>query len=136
MSDPKNSGHRDVAARSAQDWKKSAHHGAGTWLAERFTGLALLVLTVWAAWAACKIAGTGFDGAHAFVAQPLNTALISLTVVVAIWHMYMGLRTVIEDYFDKADGRGVYLFLAFLLSLVLLAASLGGVYLVYQGGHA
>jgi len=130
------SDHRDVSARSAQDWKKSAHHGAGTWLAERFTGLALLVLTVWAAWAACKIAGTGFDGAHAFVAKPLNAALISLTVVVAIWHMYMGLRTVIEDYFDKADGRGVYLFLAFLLSLVLLAACLGGVYIVYQGGHA
>ena len=130
------SDHRDVAARSAQDWKKSAHHGAGTWLAERFTGLALLVLTVWAAWAACKIAGTGFDGAHAFVAKPLNAALISLTVVIAIWHMYMGLRTVIEDYFDKNEGRGVYLFLAFLLSLVLLAACLGGVYLVYQGGHA
>ena len=130
------SDHRDVAARSAQDWKKSAHHGAGTWLAERFTGLALLVLTVWAAWAACKIAGTGFDGAHAFVAQPLNAGLISLTVVIAIWHMHMGLRAVIEDYFDKNEGRGIYFFLAFLLSLVLLAACLGGVYLVYQGGHA
>ena len=130
------SDHRDVGARSAQDWKKSAHHGAGTWLAERFTGLALLLLTIWAAWAACKIAGTGFDGARAFVAQPLNAGLLSLTVVVAIWHSYMGLRVIVEDYFDKNEGRGVYLFLVFLLSLVLLAACLGGVYLVYQGGHA
>ena len=129
------SDHRDVASRSSQDWKKSAHHGAGTWLAERFTGLALLVLTIWAVWAACKIAGTGFDGARAFVAQPLNAGLLSLTVVVAIWHSYMGLRVIVEDYFDKNEGRGVYLFLVFLLSLVLLAACLGGVYLVYQGGH-
>ena len=130
------SDHRDVAARSAKDWKKSAHHGAGTWLAERFTGLALLVLTVWACWAAYKIAGTGFDGARAFIAQPINAGLITLTVVIAIWHMHMGLRAVIEDYFDKNEGRGFYLFLAFLLGLVLLAACLGGVYLVYQGGHA
>jgi succinate dehydrogenase / fumarate reductase membrane anchor subunit len=130
------SDHRDVGARSSQDWKKTARHGAGTWLAERFTGLALLLLTIWAAWAACQVAGTGFDGAHRFVAQPLNGMLISLTIVIAIWHMYMGLRAVIEDYFDKDDGRGVYIFIAFVLSLVLLAACLGGVYLVYQGGHA
>ncbi len=129
------SDNRDVGARSSQDWKKSAHHGAGTWLAERFTGLALLVLTVWACWAACKIAGTGFDGARAFVAQPLNAALITLTVVIAIWHSYMGLRVVVEDYIDKSEGRGFYLFLVFLFSLVLLAACIGGVYLVYQGGH-
>ena len=129
------SDHRDVGARSAQDWKKSAHHGAGTWLAERFTGLALLVLTAWAAWAAYTISGTGFDGARAFIAQPLNAGILSLTLVVAIWHSYMGLRVIIEDYFDKNEGRGFYLFLAFLLSLVLLVAGLGGLYLVYQGGH-
>jgi len=129
------SDHRDVGARSAQDWKKSAHHGAGTWLAERFTGLALLVLTVWAAWFAYEAMNIGFDKVRTLVAQPLNAALLSLTLVVAIWHSYMGLRVVVEDYFDKNEGRGVYLFLVFLLSLVLLAAGLGGVYLVYQGGH-
>jgi succinate dehydrogenase / fumarate reductase, membrane anchor subunit len=129
------SDHRDVGARSAQDWKKSAHHGAGTWLAERFTGLALLVLTIWAAWAAYTISGTGFDGAKAFIALPLNAAILSLTIVVAIWHSYMGLRVIVEDYFDKTEGRGFLLFLVFLLSLVLLVAGLGGVYLVYQGGH-
>jgi succinate dehydrogenase / fumarate reductase membrane anchor subunit len=129
------SDHRDVAARSAQDWKKSAHHGAGTWLAERFTGLALLILTVWAVWAAYEMAGTGFDGARTFVARPVNAAILSLGIVVAVWHGYLGLRVVVEDYFDKNEGRGFLLFLVFLLSLVLLAAGLGGVYLVYQGGH-
>lgn len=130
------SDHRDVGARSSQDWKKSAHHGAGTWLSERFSGLALLVLTVWAAWAAFQVAGTGFDGARQFITQPLNAGILSLTLVVAIWHSYLGLRVIIEDYFDKNEGRGVFLFLVFLFSLVLLAAALGGVYLVYQGGHA
>ena len=129
------SDHRDVASRSSQDWKKSAHHGAGTWLAERFTGVALVALTAWGCWAAWQIANTGFEGARKFVATPLNAGLLSLTIIVAIWHMYMGLRTVVEDYIDKSEGRGFYLFLCFLLSLVLLAAGLGGVYLVYQGGH-
>ncbi len=130
------SDHRDVGARSAKDWKASSHHGAGTWLAERFSSVLLVFLTAWAAWAACQIANTGFDGARHFVQQPLNAALISLTVVVSIWHMYMGLRVVVEDYIDKNEGRGFYLFLVFLLSLVILAACLGGVYLVYQGGRA
>jgi succinate dehydrogenase / fumarate reductase membrane anchor subunit len=136
MSDPKNSGHRDVGARSAQDWKKSARHGAGTWLAERFYSLVLVPLTAWAAWAGFKVCDTRIGQVKAFIAQPLHALLISLTVAVAIWHMYLGLRTVIEDYFDQDEGRGVVLFVAFLLSLVLLIASLGSIYLIYLESHA
>ncbi len=129
------SDHRDVAARSSQDWKKSAHHGAGTWLAERFSGLALLVLILWSSWFAYQAVNIGFDQVKSLVAQPLNAGLIALTLIVAIWHSYMGLRVIVEDYFDKNEGRGFYLFLVFLLCLVLLVASVGGIYLVYQGGH-
>lgn len=123
---------RDLIGRSVADWKKSEHHGAGTWLAERLTSIVLAVLTLWAACSAVTLVGGGFDAAFAFVKAPLNAALIGLTAIFAVWHMYMGLRVVVEDYFDKTEGRGVFLFLLFLLSLVLLIAIGAALYLVHQ----
>ena len=121
-----------IGSRSAADWKKSEHHGAGTWLAERFSSLALVPLTLWGAYAAFSIAGGGFDAATAFVRNPVNAGLLAITIILAAWHMYMGLRVVIEDYISKNEGRGVYLFLTFLLCAAIVVASLGGIYCVYS----
>lgn len=121
-----------VGARSAADWKKSEHHGAGTWLAERFSSLALVPLTLWAAWAAYRIAGGGYQGAVDFVRMPANAGLLCITIILAAWHMYMGVRVVIEDYISREEGRGVYLFLTFLLCAAVVVASLGGIYCVYS----
>lgn len=121
-----------VGARSAADWKKSEHHGAGTWLAERFSSLALVPLTLWAAYAAYTIAGSGYDGAAAFVRVPLNAGLLAVSIILAAWHMYMGVRVVLEDYFSKEEGRGIYIFLTFLLCAAVVVASLGGIYCVYS----
>jgi succinate dehydrogenase / fumarate reductase membrane anchor subunit len=123
---------RDLIGRSVADWKKSEHHGVGTWLAERLTSVVLAVLTAWVAWSAVKLAGGGYEAAIAFVKLPLNAGLIGLTALFAVWHMYMGLRVVVEDYFDKREGLGFYLFLIFLLSLVLLVATGAALYLVHQ----
>ena len=121
-----------IGSRSAADWKKSEHHGAGTWLAERFSSLALVPLTLWGAYAAFSIAGGGFDAATAFVRNPVNAGLLAITVILAAWHMYMGLRVVIEDYISKNEGRGVYLFLTFLLCAAIVLGCLGGIYCVYS----
>ncbi len=121
-----------IGSRSAADWKKSEHHGAGTWLAERFSSLALVPLTLWGAYAAFSIAGGGFDAATAFVRNPVNAGLLAITIILAAWHMYMGLRVVIEDYISKNEGRGVYLFLTFLLCAAIVLGCLGGIYCVYS----
>ncbi|MBW8734632.1 MAG: succinate dehydrogenase, hydrophobic membrane anchor protein [Asticcacaulis sp.] len=121
-----------VGERSAADWKKSEHHGAGTWLAERFSSLALVPLTLWAAYAGFQIAGGGYKGAVDFVRVPLNAGLLAITIILGAWHMYMGLRVVIEDYFSKEEGRGVYIFLDFVLCAAIVIASLGAIYLAYS----
>ncbi|MDI7775903.1 succinate dehydrogenase, hydrophobic membrane anchor protein [Asticcacaulis sp. EMRT-3] len=123
---------RDLTGRSVADWKKSEHHGALTWLAERFSSIVLLPLTLWAAWAALQISGGGLEAALHFVRAPLNAGLIALTVLFSVWHMYMGLRVVVEDYISKEEGLGVYLFLIFLFSLALLLACGGALWLVHQ----
>jgi len=123
---------RDLIGRSVADWKKSEHHGVTTWLAERLTSVALAVLTIWVLISAVHLAGGGYDAAVAFVRVPVNAGLIGLTAIFAVWHMYLGLRVVVEDYIDKSEGLGFYLFLIFLLSLVLLLATGAALYLVHQ----
>ncbi len=118
----------DASTRSAKDWKKSTHHGAGEWLAERFTSLVLIPLTLWCAWAACQVVGGGYDKALAFVHVPLNAGLIGATVLISVWHLYMGLKAIIDDYVAKPGGRGLCLFLSFVLCLLILAATAAGLY--------
>lgn len=120
-------------SRSSKDWKKSVKHGAGEWLAERFTSLALIPLTLWGAWGATQIAGGGFEAALAFVRVPLNAGLAGLTLFLCVWHMYMGLKVIIDDYIATAGLRGLLTFLVFLLCAAVLIASLGALYLVHQG---
>lgn len=123
----------DPINRSAQSWKKSEKHGAGEWLAERFTSIALIPLVLWAAYAAFTIAGTGYDGALAFVSKPFNMLAIAATVLIAAWHMYMGVKVIIDDYIGKPGTRGFLIFLTFALSAAVVVATAGALWLVYQG---
>ncbi|EGF92223.1 succinate dehydrogenase, hydrophobic membrane anchor protein [Asticcacaulis biprosthecium C19] len=123
----------DPINRSAQSWKKSEKHGAGEWLAERFTSIALIPLTLWAAYAAFTIAGTGYDGALAFVAKPFNILAIAATMLITAWHMYMGVKVIIDDYIGKPGTRGFLLFLTFVLSAAVVVATGVALWLVYQG---
>ncbi|MBW8880885.1 MAG: succinate dehydrogenase, hydrophobic membrane anchor protein [Asticcacaulis sp.] len=123
----------DASTRSAKAWKASAKHGAGEWLAERFSSLALIPLTAWAIYAAWQIAGGGFDAALAFVKSPVNIAVIAVAMVIAAWHMYMGLKVVIDDYIGKPGTRGFLVFLVFLLCALVVIATGGALYLVYRG---
>jgi len=126
------SDNRDVGAKSVKSWKKSEHHGAGEWLAERGTSLVLIPLTLWAAYAAYTVAGGGFDAAVAFARVPLNAGLIGLTMLISVWHMYMGVKVIIDDYL-AGPMRGFSIFLTFLLSAVLVIATGYALFVLHQG---
>lgn len=123
---------RDVGAKSVKSWKKSEHHGAGEWLAERGTSLVLIPLTLWAAYATFQIAGSSFDDTIAFVRLPLNMALIALTMLISVWHMYMGVKVIIDDYL-AGPMRTVSIFLTFLLSAALVLATGYALFVLHQG---
>jgi len=95
-------------------------HGVGHFIAQRVTAIALIVLVSWAAWSAIDIARGDYDSVATWLRSPLNAALASLTAVAAFWHMQLGVRTIIEDYFAKASTK------AALLVLNIFVAWLGG----------
>lgn len=112
----------------------SAHHGAGVWIKERVSSLILVPLTLWGLWAAWSIANTGYEGALAFLRNPVNAALLAVTVLVSIYHMHLGLRVVIEDYLHKALGKGLSLFLNFVFCAALAVATIVSILMVAFGG--
>ena len=131
---------RDVGAKSVKSWKKSEHHGAGEWLAERGTSLVLIPLILWAFWSATNWALTGpyangsdaYSFARNWVAEPLNMALIALTMLISVWHMYMGVKVIIDDYL-AGPMRTFSIFLTFLLSAALVLATGYALFVLHQG---
>lgn len=76
----------------------AAKHGVGHFIADRVTGVALIPLSIWAAFAGLKIAAGGYVMAVDWLAQPLNAVLLSLFVAAAFAHLRLAVQVVIEDY--------------------------------------
>ena len=97
----------------------SAHHGAGHWIKERVSSIALIPLTIWGLWSGAELAGGGYPGMARWISSPLNAVLLGLLVLVGLYHMQLGLRVVVEDYVHKPFGKGLLLLLNLFLCLAL-----------------
>lgn len=85
--------------------KTSEKHGAWTWIKERVSALVLIPLTLWGVVMAVAVAGMSHGEAMAYIGQPVNAAVVALGLLVAIYHMHLGLRVVIEDYLHGSTGK-------------------------------
>jgi succinate dehydrogenase / fumarate reductase membrane anchor subunit len=113
----------------------SAKHGVGHFIGQRVSAVALVILICWAFASTPGLAAGGYDGARGWLASPVNAALASLTLMTGLYHAQLGMRVVIEDYFDKPAARTVLLianaFVAWSAAAVgvisLLKVAFGGV---------
>jgi len=84
-------------ARGLGSAKEGVHH----WLAQRATALFLVFLVGWLCYALFALAGADQATARAFLAAPLNAAMLILLIVVLLYHAMLGLQVVIEDYVHR-----------------------------------
>ena len=89
----------------------SAKHGVGHFIAQRVTAMALLLLLLWGAASAVSLAHGDYDSAVVWLHAPLNAALASLLAFAGFWHMSIGMRVIVEDYFQKAGTKAALLVL-------------------------
>ncbi len=89
----------------------AAKHGAGHWLSERVTSVALVPLSLWAVCSGLTLAKVGYDGAVSWLHSPLNAVLSVLLLAVGFQHMHAGLRVVVEDYVHTNLNRSAALLL-------------------------
>ena len=104
----------------------SAKHGAGHWVSERVSAIALVPLVIWMVYAVLQLAAGDYGYAVHWIQSPLNATLTALTLAVSFWHMQAGLRVVVEDYIHKAFSKSV------LLLINLFVCALAGALAIFS----
>ncbi len=76
----------------------SAHSGTTGASHMRLTSLALLPLTIGFVWLVLSLIGQPYLDVHAILSRPLPAILLLLFILSGVYHMQLGMRTIIEDY--------------------------------------
>ena len=100
----------------------SAHSGTGHFWHERVTSVALIPLSLWFAYVMLGLAGTSEVTALQFLAHPWNAILMGAFVAFSLWHAYLGLQVVVDDYI-QTPGTKIFLMLVIRFSVIAVTAA-------------
>jgi len=100
----------------------SAHSGTGHFWHERVTSVALIPLSLWFLYAMVGLAGTSEVTALQFLAHPWNAMLMGGFVCFSLWHAYLGLQVVVDDYIHTT-GTKIFLLLAIRFAVIATGAT-------------
>jgi succinate dehydrogenase / fumarate reductase membrane anchor subunit len=107
----------------------SSHSGVKHFWRQRMTAAALIPLAIWFAWAALGLVGgseaqvLGYLTRSAF-SLPLNAILMGAFIVIALYHMVLGLQVIIDDYVHSSGGKIFLMLLMRAFALAVAAVSL------------
>jgi succinate dehydrogenase membrane anchor subunit len=107
----------------------SAKEGVEHWWSQRLTAIALVPLALWFVASLISLAGADYLAFTGWVATPLVSVLLILTILATFWHALLGTQVVIEDY---VHHEGTKLVLLVLLRFACFALGLAAVYAVLR----
>lgn len=76
----------------------AAHSGTQHFWRQRITAVALIPLAIWFGISALQFVGAQSFEVTTFFQHPLNAALMGIFMVILLYHMQIGLQSVIDDY--------------------------------------
>ena len=100
----------------------AAHSGTGHFWHERVTAVALIPLSLWFLYVMLGLSGTNEVTALQFLAHPWNAILMGAFVGFSLWHTYLGLQVVIDDYIHTA-GMKIFLMLVIRFAVIAIASA-------------
>lgn len=109
--------------------KVSEREGAGEWTAERLSSLVLIPLVLWGLWSAATVSGAGYGAVQEWFRSPVNAVLLAATLLVSIWHMFMGAKVILDDYIHRPSSSAV---LRGLVGLACLALAFASVFFIVR----
>lgn len=85
----------------------------------RLTSLALVPLTIGFVWLILSTIGKDQAAVRAILGQPVAAVLLLLFVPTSIYHMMLGMQTIIEDYVHGEHAKALSLFANMFFSAVI-----------------
>lgn len=97
----------------------ASHHGVGHWWMQRLSAVAMVPLMLWLVVGLATHTGGGYEGAVAWLGNPINTVVLVIAFGMLFYHASLGLQVVLEDYVSHTGTR-----LALVTTVRFLAALL------------
>ena len=107
----------------------SSHSGVKHFWRQRMTAAAMVPLAVWFAWSVAGLAGASevqvlFYLTRSAFGLPLNAILMGAFIIIALYHMVLGLQVIIDDYVHSAGGKIFWMLFTRAAALAVAAVSL------------
>lgn len=102
----------------------SAKEGIHHWWRQRITSIALIPLGLWAAFSLLSFPDFSYVVVHGWFQEPWNTVLMLAVVIIAYYHLALGVRVILEDYIHLTWLKVFSIILLNLASFVLCLISI------------
>ncbi len=103
----------------------AARTGAGHFVQQRASAIALLLLSPYIAWSLVTVTQRPYADILAWMAQPWNALAVILFLGVAFHHARLGVQVVIEDYITRPVTKAALLLF---VNFAAIAAIVGGAF--------
>ena len=110
----------------------SANDGTGHWWAQKLTAVALIPLTLWLVISILGMDSFAYLPVRAWIGSPLNSILLILLTISALYHSELGLQVVVEDYVH-GSAKVVTLVLFKLAHVALAVAAVYAILIISLG---
>jgi succinate dehydrogenase / fumarate reductase membrane anchor subunit len=102
----------------------AAKSGVEHWWAQRLTAIALAPLGLWFAIAMLRFETLAYTEVVAWLRNPVTAVLLLTTIIAVVYHSYLGVQVVVEDYIESKGAKLVAIVISTFghMFLVLAAA--------------
>lgn len=85
----------------------SKHQGAVHWILQRVTGGLLTLLSLWVLVGLFSAPLLSYDQMHEWMSCPWRAGAFMVFISLALWHGYLGMEVIIDDYVSNAFWHGM-----------------------------
>jgi succinate dehydrogenase / fumarate reductase membrane anchor subunit len=104
----------------------AAKSGVEHWWSQRLTAVALAPLGLWFAIAMLRFETLAYVEVVAWLREPVTAVLLLTMIIAVVYHSYLGVQVVVEDY---VEGKGAKL-------VAIVISALGHVFLFVAAAFA
>jgi succinate dehydrogenase / fumarate reductase membrane anchor subunit len=112
----------------------TAKSGVEHWWAQRLTAVALAPLGLWFAIAMLRFETLAYAEVVAWLRDPVTAILLLMTIGIVVYHSYLGVQAVVEDYVESKGAKLVAVVSSAFGHVFLLVAAVFAVLKVAFGG--